>query len=188
MRTNSEIRQQAKNLVKPLWFESVIAAVLVYLVISSTLAWAAILLTGPLYIGLIFFFTRLREEQKVDHADLVMGFRDHLKPAIIGFILKGVFTFLWSLLFVIPGIIKSFSYAMTLYIIKDNPSIRGVDAITQSRNMMKGHKMKLFRLYLGYIGWFILGIFTFGIAIIYIAPFIEMAVVEFYEDVKKEAA
>jgi uncharacterized membrane protein len=60
------------------------------------------------------------------------------------------------LLFIIPGIIKSFSYALTPYILKDNPDLKFNSAITKSREMMNGHKLELFTLYLSFIGWYLL--------------------------------
>lgn len=68
----------------------------------------------------------------------------------------------------------------------DNPSLSPTEAITQSRAMMRGNKLNLFALYLSYIGWYILGAFTFGIAIIYIAPYINVAVANFYLEVNQE--
>ena len=103
-----------------------------------------------------------------------------------GMFLMGVFVFLWSLLFVIPGIIKAFSYAMTPYILEEHPELTANEAIDHSRAMMKGHKFDLFWLYLSFIGWGILCIFTLGIGLLWLVPYMQTAQASFYEDVKAD--
>ena len=90
-------------------------------------------------------------------------------------ILIAIFTFLWSLLFIIPGIVKAYSYAMTPYIVHDNPEMPVRECIRQSQRMMKGYKMKLFLLDLSFIGWILLGIFSFGIGLLWVLPYMETA-------------
>jgi uncharacterized membrane protein len=186
MKTNFELKEAAKLSVKTYLFESILAVILVGLILgaSTYAAGASLIIGGPLYIGLIIFFTKLRQQERPEITTIFQGFKEHFTSSLVGYLLSTIFVMLWSLLLIIPGIIKSLSYAMTLYIIRDNPTMKGNDAITQSRKMMDGHKMRLFSLYLSYIGWFLLGIITFGIAMIYIAPFIQAAVLEFYEDLK----
>ena len=75
------------------------------------------------------------------------------------------------LLFIIPGIIKSFSYAMTYFIINDHPEYSINQAITESRRMMDGHKMEYFILCLSFIGWFILSCITLGIGFLWLIPY-----------------
>jgi uncharacterized membrane protein len=103
-----------------------------------------------------------------------------------GMFLMGVFVFLWSLLFVIPGIIKAFSYAMTPFILEEHPELSANEAIDHSRAMMKGHKFDLFWLYLSFIGWGILCIFTLGIGLLWLVPYMQTAQSSFYEDVKAD--
>ena len=103
-----------------------------------------------------------------------------------GMFLMGVFIFLWSLLFVIPGIIKAFSYAMTPYILEEHPELTANEAIDHSRAMMKGHKFDLFWLYLSFIGWGILCIPTLGIGTFWLIPYMQTAQASFYEDVKAD--
>ena len=103
-----------------------------------------------------------------------------------GMFLMSVFVFLWSLLFVIPGIIKAFSYAMTPYILEEHPELTANEAIDHSRAMMKGHKFDLFWLYLSFIGWGILCIPTLGIGTFWLIPYMQTAQASFYEDVKAD--
>lgn len=102
-------------------------------------------------------------------------------------LVKSIFLGLWSLT-IIGGIIKFFSYAMVPYITAENPNVKPLEAITLSRRMMKGHKWKLFLFYLSYIGWFLLGILTFGLLnYFFVDPYIRLGGVEFYEEVRRQA-
>ena len=105
---------------------------------------------------------------------------------VLGLFLMGLFIFFWSLLLVIPGIIKAFSYAMTPFILEDYPDMGCNDAIDLSRKMMKGHKLDLFILGLSFIGWFLLSILTLGIGFLWLMPYMASANAAFYEEVKAE--
>ncbi|MBR6345812.1 MAG: DUF975 family protein [Bacteroidales bacterium] len=110
-----------------------------------------------------------------------LGFCPYWKKAW-GMILMMVFIFLWSLLFFIPGLIKAYSYAMTPYILNDNPDLSANEAIDRSRAMMKGHKFDLFYLHLSFIGWFLLCILSCGIGFLWLVPYVQGSVASFYED------
>ena len=99
-----------------------------------------------------------------------------------------VYTLLWTLLLVIPGIIKAYSYSMTFYILRENPEMTAGDAITASQKMMDGHKRDLFLLSLSFIGWAILASITFGIGYLWLIPYIYTAYAAFYETLKKETS
>jgi len=103
-----------------------------------------------------------------------------------GMLLVGIFTFMWTLLFIIPGIIKAFSYSMTPYILDENPELGASEAIHRSRMMMKTHKFDLFWLYLSFIGWGLLCILTCGIGFLWLAPYFQTAKAAFYEEVKAD--
>ena len=103
-----------------------------------------------------------------------------------GMFLMGLFIALWTLLFIIPGIIKMFSYAMTPFILEENPELSANEAIDRSRAMMKGHKFDLFWLFLSFIGWAILCIPTLGIGLLWLVPYMQAAQASFYEDVKAD--
>ena len=98
--------------------------------------------------------------------------------------MKKTVILLLALLFVIPGLIKSYSYAMTFYIMADNPGIDGNEAITRSRQMMDGNKWRLFCLDFSFIGWIILCMLTFGILFFYVGPYMEAAHAAFYQSLK----
>ena len=84
----------------------------------------------------------------------------------------------------IPGIIKSYSYAMTMYILADHPEMAPLDAIAESKRIMTGNKWRLFCLDLSFIGWLVLCILTFGILTLWVAPYQQCARAEFYESIR----
>ena len=103
-----------------------------------------------------------------------------------GLFLVGFFTSLWSLLLIVPGIVKFYAYSMTPYILIDNPELSANQAINLSKKMMKGHKFDLFFLQLSFIGWIFLSIFTLGTALLWVIPYMTTAQAAFYQDLKKE--
>ena len=115
------------------------------------------------------------------------GFKEDYGRVLGIVLLKTVFIILWALLLIIPGIIKAYSYAMTEFIAEDNPELGPKECIDRSKAMMEGHKMDLFLLDLSYIGWILLGIVTLGIGMLWVAPWMSMAHVKFYEQLKEEA-
>ncbi|MBF1520782.1 MAG: DUF975 family protein [Prevotella salivae] len=118
--------------------------------------------------------------------DMFEGYNKELFSRVLTTtLLYYVYVFLWSLLLLIPGCIKSYSYAMTPYILKDNPEMKNNAAIEESMRMMDGHKLELFLLDLSFIGWAILSILTCCIGFLWLVPYMNMARVNFYEDLKK---
>ena len=105
-----------------------------------------------------------------------------------GVLLSRIFIALWTCLFILPGIVKVFSYAMTPYILEERPELSANDAIDLSRAMMKGHKFDLFYLYLSFIGWGILSVLSCGIGLLWLIPYMQAADAAFYEEVKAEYA
>lgn len=98
--------------------------------------------------------------------------------------LISIFITLWSMLLFIPGLIKTYSYSQALYILAENPQLTPLQAIGESRRIMDGNKMNLFSLILSFIGWIILGMVTFGLAYIYVIPYISIANTNFYNEIK----
>lgn len=118
--------------------------------------------------------------------DMFEGYNKELFSRVLTTtLLYYVYVFLWSLLLLIPGCIKAYSYAMTPYILKDNPEMKNNAAIEESMRMMDGHKLELFLLDLSFIGWAILSLLTCCIGFLWLTPYMNMARVNFYEDLKK---
>lgn len=97
--------------------------------------------------------------------------------------LQGIYILLWSFLFVIPGIIASYSYAMTGYILAENPELSSSEAISRSKQMMEGNRWRLFCLEFSFIGWSILCSFTLGIGNLWLIPYRQAAIAAFYREV-----
>ena len=154
---------------------------------SATNLLLSVFVMMPLMVGFANAFLRLltRGENEILGNTFQIATRNYWHK-VWGMFLVRLFTFLWSLLFIIPGIVKIFSYAMTPYILEENPELSANDAIDRSRAMMRGHKFDLFWLWLSFIGWFILSVFSLGIGLLWLAPYQETAVAAFYEDVKAD--
>ena len=118
--------------------------------------------------------------------DAFEGFDDFWSAFKVSF-LVGLFTFLWSLLFVIPGIVKSFSYSMSGYILAENKGKGALECISESKQMTNGYKMDLFILSLSFIGWILLSGITLGIALIWVMPYIEATYANAYKLLKGNA-
>lgn len=97
--------------------------------------------------------------------------------------LTGLYVFLWMLLFIVPGIIKAFSYAMTPFIMAENPDLSANEAITRSREIMNGHKLELFVLSLTFIGWGILSALTMNLGHIFLNPYVNASYAVFYRQI-----
>lgn len=114
------------------------------------------------------------------------GFDRFGKYLLTGF-LTYLFTVLWSLLFIIPGIVMGFAYSQAKYIIHDNPGLDSTEAIKISKIITKGYKGDLFMLYLSFFGWYILTGLTAGILGIYVVPYVETTSAMYYENLKRNA-
>ena len=133
-----------------------------------------------LVVGANRFFMRLREE-KGKVSDILYGFNSKYLHEFIVLFLRNVFVFLWSLLFIIPGIIKSYEYKMVDYILSENPGIDMEAAMKLSKKMMMGEKFNFFVLELSFILWDMLSALTFGLLnIFWIAPYKQATYAEFY--------
>ena len=178
------MKQNAKASLSGNW-GTAIGVFLIYCVIAGVLSSTGI---GGLFIGLLTFglcsaflaVVRVKTMKIENLFDCTKNFG----TVFVASILQGIYPFLWTLLFYIPGIVKSYSYAMTNYILIDNPNMTANEAITESRKMMNGHKFDLFILDLSFIGWYILSSFTFGILLLYVQPYHLAARAEFYENIR----
>lgn len=192
LKLNSELRAASRTTLSGNWMMAALATV-VYLLIAggvSSIPVAgsvlAIIVAYPLAYGFaILFLDLFREGKPIDIGKLFDGFKDFGR--VWGtLILVAVYTILWTCLLIIPGIVKSYSYALTPFILKDEPELRYNAAIEKSMRMMNGYKMKLFLLDLSFIGWMILSILTLGIGLLFLQPYMNTARAAFYEDLKAE--
>ena len=105
------------------------------------------------------------------------------KTTTIARLLRALYVFLWSLLFIIPGIVAGFSYAMTDYILAEDPELTADEAISQSKSIMMGNKWRFFCLQFSFIGWDILATLAFGIGHLWLTPYKQAAYAAFYREV-----
>lgn len=213
---NKEIKQQARQQLKGQWgtaalFTLLFASVyyLIPLIIEINLsggfkAWVnkpenvdgpaastfiITLVLLPLYIGYLWtFLSMVRTSEKIKFSSLLQAFSEiSMYVRILGtYLVMMVYMFLWTLLLVIPGIIKAFSYSQTYFVLRDNPGIGINAAITKSRKLMNGHKWQFFVLQLSFIGWGILCILTLGIGFLWLAPYMSASYAAFYENLVRQ--
>ena len=146
----------------------------------------ALLVVGPLEYGMAYIFLKqARDHQSVQLGDMFRGFQDDFGGTFLIGLMTSLFTFLWSLLFVIPGIVKALAYSQVYYILCDHPEYTGREAIDASQEMMRGHKGELFLLQLSFFGWFLLSFLTFGLLLLYVKPYYQAALTEFYRYLKE---
>lgn len=188
MTSIGEMKVAAKAQLNCKWLLTtgvLVVGALILSAVSFTII-GSLLLIGAIEFGYCAYLITVTRNKDSDFGKLLSGFNRFGDVCITG-ILKWLFTGLWSLLFVIPGIVKSYSYAMTMYIMQDHPELSGNDAITKSRQMMDGHKFDLFILDLSFIGWYLLGALTFGILIIfYVEPYRQVTRTNFYEQLRMD--
>ncbi len=144
----------------------------------------AILVVYPLVYGLCNLALDVFRGYNVGIEGLFQGFRSNYVHVTLTMLLSRIYIILWTLLLVIPGIVKTYSYAMMPYILKDHPEMCYDQAIDASMRMMQGYKVKLFLLDLSFIGWIFLSLITLGLGFIFLVPYMGVAHAAFYEDVK----
>ena len=145
----------------------------------------ALIITPAFEISLCMIYLKLTKNEEISVGDTFSGFNITGK-AIWLMIITQFFTFLWSLLFVIPGIIKAYSYSMAPYILADNPELTANEALSKSKEIMDGHKFDLFVLQLSFFWWYMLSAITFGIAYIYVIPYVSATTANFYNSIKEQ--
>lgn len=147
-----------------------------------------IFLDIPLGFGVLLVFLWFAKEGKsFEMKDVFSAFNKIYYWKSIGVsLLMVIYIVLWALLLIVPGIIKAFSYSMAPYIIAENPEMRAEEAIQRSMKMMEGHKMELFILFLIGFGLVILSVFTLFIGLLWISPWMQVAMVKFYLYVKED--
>ena len=192
MWTISSIKASAMEKFKANYGSSVLVLVLAGIIILAAESLGSIIpLVGSLaatiflvnIIGEVgtrrFFIHNHRDKGEVGH--LFESFSSSYLNQVLVMLLKNLFVWLWSLLLIVPGIIKYYEYLMVPYILTDNPEISWDDAKEQSRTMMEGEKMNAFLLHLSFIGWFLLDIITIGILhIVFTGPYMAQAEAELY--------
>lgn len=181
----AELKKRAKQSLSGNWGAAILGCV-IYMVVISFLSSIGIgaFVAGLIALGYIALHLAIIRGDTVSFDNCISAITENIGTKFVSTLLMSLFTFLWSLLFVIPGIVKSYSYAMTPYILLDRPELSATEAIKESERMMKGHKMELFILDLSFIGWILLTPLTCGILALYVEPYMMTTKAAFYLELK----
>jgi len=142
-----------------------------------------LLLPGAFIVGFMGFFLGIAQDAEARLELLFIGLKRFWR-SFGAYFLSSLFVALWTMLFIIPGIIATFRYAMVYFVVADDEDADPLEAIRQSKEMMKGNKWKFFCLHWRFFWWAILCMFTGGIGYLWLAPYMQTSFAKFYEDVK----
>ena len=145
----------------------VLAGILIgFAAVSVVSILVKIFLANPVEVGGYRFFKENIEEPGAPFSLIKTGFQN-FGHTFATLLLRDLFLILWALLFIIPALIKGYSYCMVPFILKEHPELTATEVITRSREMMNGHKWRAFVLDLSFIGWMLLGVVTLGLGFIF---------------------
>ena len=184
----SELKSKAKEslgngLFQTNWLTALLACVIVGAVtsVSAVTAVGPIIVLGPLTYGLsVFFLNQAKNGGAFSIQDLLAGFKDYFLDTFLLGLMTTIFVCLWSMLFVIPGFVKSYAYSMAYYIKVDHPDYDWRKCLDESKTITQGHKGELFLLDLSFIGWLIVGSLCFGLGLLWLTPYMTAARTQFY--------
>ena len=146
----------------------------------------SLVISGPLTYGLCRIFHKVTlGEKRVDMKDLFCGFREELGESFLLGLMRSLYIFLWSLLLIVPGIVKSYSYSMAFFIQQESKDKTWRACLDESKMLTDGYKGKLFLMDLSFIGWYIVGLLCLGVGVLWVEVYHTEARAHFYEDLKK---
>ena len=193
MVTCSELRARARASLRGLFDVRWLMVIVANVVISAILGAGSfffvlpLIIGGPLVVGLAgYVLAMVRDHENTPDFGRVFSGFDNFGKNLATYLLMMVYLALWSMLFIIPGIVKAMAYAMTNYIRNDHPEYSADQAITESCRMMNGHKMKYFLLQLSFIGWMIVGYLCCGVGTLWVKAYMSAANAHFYEELKRQ--
>ena len=160
----------------------ILASLPIIIIVALFMAVVYFVLGSFVGVGYAKFNLNLVDKKNAAFENLFEYF-SHWKTTTITRLLRALYTFLWSLLFIIPGIVAGFSYAMTDYILAEDPELTADEAISQSKSIMMGNKWRFFCLQFSFIGWDILATLAFGIGHLWLTPYKQAAYAAFYREV-----
>ncbi len=165
-------------------FGLAVAGIATTVVVVAILIGVARFILGAIVgVGYDRFHLDIVDRRKAELSTM-FGYFVHWKTAACARLLQGVYVLLWSLLLIVPGIMAAYSYAMTGFILAENPELTASEAINRSKNMMYGNRWRLFCMQFSFIGWEILSaLLTFGIGTLWIVPYKQSATAAFYREI-----
>jgi len=192
--SRSELKQQAREqlgnqIFGEIWLFAVLVELIYATIISVTSSFViGILAIGPLTYGYAKLYLKLaREGGKMDIVGLFDGLKEDLSGNVLLGLLYTIFVALWSLLFVIPGIIKAYAWSMAFYVKNDHPEFGWKQCLDESARITKGHKWELFVLDLSFIGWIFVGSLVFGVGTLWVSAYMNATKANYYERLRDAA-
>ena len=170
---------------EPLQIQSLLVYPFVFLGLVGILNIVQFILCGPTRLGYCTYLLKLHDGLDTDVKDLFSQY-NRFSAGFCLYLLEFIYVLLWMLLFIIPGIVASYRYAMAPFILAENPDMTASEAITASKELMDGHKAELFFLDLSFIGWGLLNILTLGIGSLWLNPYTNSARAAFYRYITAE--
>jgi uncharacterized membrane protein len=186
---NRELMAQARACLSGKWGAAVGATLIMFAIslaagsVPCLGSIAGLLISGPLTVGSYLFALSVARRSRADVSLVFDGFK-RFGVSFAAYLLFTLFVCLWLLLLIVPGIVASLAYSMTWFIIAEDPQVGPLEAIRRSRDMMRGHKGRLFCLSCRFIGWWFLCILTLGIGILWLWPYYVTSLARFYDDLK----
>ena len=181
-----EAKRRALDTLKNRWGEAIVVSLLYSIILSAL---SAVIGVGGLLFGsilLIGYYTiqiEAMKNKKFTIEKIISGLNgETIGTRIILSVIKNLYIFLWSLLFIIPGIVKSYAYILSEFIALENPEMSASECLRKSQEMMDGHKKELFILDLSFIGWHILCVLSFGIGYLFLNPYIIQTRVQYIDE------
>jgi len=141
-----------------------------------------LIVAGPLAIGVVYFYMKIESGEEPNITLVFDGFQD-FKRGLIFHIVSSIFIILWTLLLIVPGIMAAIRYSMGYYIMVENPEMEAMEALRESSDLMKGHKMDFFMFAISFIGWVLLSAVTLGIGFLLLIPYYQMSKLNFYRKI-----
>lgn len=190
---NEHLMAKAREHLKDKWGFGALITLLYILVsgVPSSLpkigGLIGLIINGPISLGLAILFLSLVRSGEAKLDRIFEGF-NRFKVALLTYLLMVLYIVLWALLLIVPGIIAALSYAMTFFILADEPDVTASEALEKSKKLMDGHKLKLFYLGCRFIGWALLCVLTLGIGFLWLFPYMYASMTLFYEDIKQQGS
>lgn len=177
--------QLGNNLFGNTWLMALVVGLVYGVIIGAAgMTYAGIIiLVGPMGIGLASVFLSLARGDGEVRLERMFtdGFSQQFGRNLLLGLLRGLFTALWSMLFVVPGIVKHYAYSMSFYIAADHPEYTWNQCMDASKRMTAGHKGELFVLDLSFIGWFFVGALCLGVGSLWVTPYYNASWANYYD-------
>ncbi|MDE7401968.1 MAG: DUF975 family protein [Muribaculaceae bacterium] len=175
----------AKGQLAGNWLNAAIVTLIYVVIVSaaSSIYVGQLIVAGPLALGYALYIINLANSHRSDMGILFSGFNRFLETLVAGLLIS-IATAIGLALLIVPGIIVACGFSMTYFIMADDSTVSGIDAMKRSWNLMNGHKMEYFVLNLRFIGWILLSCLTLGILCLWVAPYMQAAYLNFYRKIR----